>query len=136
MKMIYNQTKVNNGPNSPLLEGAGWASSMIDFGYKKNDSFTLDLDSDAERFQLYKQLLKTEPSAAYCISCGTCAATCSAGQFTDFNFRKILLLCKRGDTQSLEPVINRCMVCGKSQFACPKGVNTRHIVLFLNKQAL
>ena len=107
---------------------------MIDFGYKKNDSLTLDLDTDNNRFQLYEQLLKDEPSAAYCISCGTCTATCSAGLFTDFNLRKIILLCKRGDTQSLKTVINRCMVCGKCQFACPKGVNTRHIVLILNKQ--
>ena len=109
---------------------------MIDFGYKKNDSLTLDMDLDASRFQLYKRLLKIEPSAAWCISCGTCAATCSAGQFTDFNLRKIILLCKRGDTQSLKPVINRCMVCGKCQFACPKGINTRHIVLILNKHLL
>jgi len=109
---------------------------MIDFGYRKNDSLTLDLDADASRFQQYQQLLKAEPSAARCISCGTCVATCSAGQFTDFNLRKLILLCKRGDMQSLKPVINRCMVCGKCQFACPKGVNTRHIVLILNKLAL
>ena len=107
---------------------------MVDFGYTKNDSLTLDLDNG--RFQVYEQLLKAEPSAANCISCGTCTATCSAGQFTDFNLRKILLLCKRGETESLKPVINRCMVCGKCQFACPKGVNTRHIVLILNKQLL
>jgi heterodisulfide reductase subunit C len=44
-----------------------------------------------------------------------------------------MLLCKRGDTQSLKPIINRCMVCGKCQLACPKGLNTRHIVLILNK---
>jgi len=106
---------------------------MIDFGYKKNTSQTIDLDSDSQKFELYKRLLKIEPSTSFCISCGTCAATCSAGQFTDFNFRKILLLCKRGDTQSLKPIINRCMVCGKCQFACPKGVNTRHIILNLNK---
>ena len=106
---------------------------MIDFGYKKHESLKIDLDADSENFELYRQLLKAEPSVAYCISCGTCAATCSAGQYTDFNFRKILLLCKRGDTKSLEPIINRCMVCGKCQFACPKGVNTRHIVLKLNK---
>ena len=104
---------------------------MIDFGYRKNDSLVLDLD--ANRFDLYKKLLMAEPSAATCISCGTCASTCSAGQFTEFNLRKIMLLCKRGDTQSLKPVIHRCMVCGKCQFACPKGVNTRNIVLTLNK---
>jgi len=106
---------------------------MIDFGYKKNTSQAIDLDSNSQKFELYKRLLKIEPSAAFCISCGTCASTCSAGQFTDFNFRKILLLCKRGDTQLLKPVINRCMLCGKCQFACPKGVNTRHIVLNLHK---
>jgi heterodisulfide reductase subunit C len=104
---------------------------MIDFGYKKNESATLDLDSAS--VELYGKLLKEAPSAAWCISCGTCAATCSAGQFTAFNLRKIILLCKRGDTRSLQPIINRCMVCGKCQFACPKGVNTRHIVLTLNK---
>jgi len=109
---------------------------MIDFGYKKNESFTLDLDENTNRFSLYKNLLKAEPSAAYCISCGTCAATCSAGQFTDFNLRKIMTLCKRGETQSLKSVIHRCMVCGKCQFACPKGVNTRNIVLILNKYLL
>ena len=104
---------------------------MIDFGYRKNESLALDLD--ANHFDLYETLLKAEPSAAICISCGTCASTCSAGQFTEFNLRKIILLCKRGDTQSLKPIIHRCMVCGKCQFACPKGVNTRNIVLTLNK---
>ena len=104
---------------------------MIDFGYRKNESATLNLDSAC--VELYDKLLKEAPSVAICISCGTCTSTCSAGQFTDFNLRKIILLCKRGDTQSLKPVINRCMLCGKCQFACPKGVNTRHIVLTLNK---
>lgn len=104
---------------------------MIDFGYKKNESAKIDLDFGG--FEIYEKLLKEEPSIAFCISCGTCTATCSAGQFTDFNLRKIILLCKRGETQSLAPIINRCMVCGKCQFACPKGVNTRHIVLTLNK---
>ncbi|MDR2907540.1 MAG: 4Fe-4S dicluster domain-containing protein [Bacteroidales bacterium] len=104
---------------------------MIDFGYKKNESTKIDLDSAT--LDLYDRLLIEEPSIAFCISCGTCTATCSAGQFTDFNLRKIMLLCKRGETQSLKPIINRCMVCGKCQFACPKGVNTRHIVLTLNK---
>ena len=104
---------------------------MIDFGYKKNESSRLDLD--LTQFELYQKLLKKEPSAAICISCGSCTATCSAGQFTDFNLRKIILLCKRGDTQTLNQIINRCMLCGKCQFACPKGVNTRHIVLTLNQ---
>jgi len=104
---------------------------MIDFGYKKNESMVLDLD--VNRFDLYEKLLTAEPSAATCISCGTCASTCSAGQFTEFNLRKIMLLCKRGDTQSLKSIIHRCMVCGKCQFACPKGINTRQIVLTLNK---
>ena len=109
---------------------------MIDFGYRKNESLTLDLDAAPGHFDLYRKLLKAEPSAARCISCGTCAATCSAGQFTEFNLRKIMLLCKRGDTQMLKPVIQRCMVCGKCQFACPKGVNTRNVVLTLNKHLL
>ena len=104
---------------------------MIDFGYRKNESLVLDLD--ANRFDLYDKLLNAEPTASACISCGTCTATCSAGQFTDFNLRKIMLLCKRGDTQSLKDIIHRCMVCGKCQFTCPKGVNTRNTLLTLSK---
>ena len=104
---------------------------MIDFGYKKNESLKIDLDS--ANFEVYKKLLKEEPSVAICISCGTCAATCSAGQFTDFNLRKIILLCKRGEIKSLKTILNRCMLCGKCQLACPKGVNTRHTVLILNQ---
>jgi heterodisulfide reductase subunit C len=104
---------------------------MIDFGYTKNESLKIDLD--AADCSMFKRLLNSEPSAAICISCGTCTATCSAGQFTDFNLRKIILSCKRGEIQSFKDIINRCMVCGKCQFACPKGVNTRHIVLTLNK---
>jgi len=104
---------------------------MKDFGYKRNESAAIDLDIG--NTELYKKLLKDEPSAGLCISCGTCAATCSAGQFTDFNLRKTMLLYKRGDTQSLKPIVNRCMLCGKCQFACPKGVNTRNVVLTLNK---
>ena len=106
---------------------------MINFGYHKNESLALDLDFEARHFDLYQKLMKAEPSVASCISCGTCTATCSAGQFTEFNLRKIILHCKRGDTQSLRSVIHRCMVCGKCQFACPKGVNTRNVVLILNK---
>lgn len=104
---------------------------MIDFGYKRNTSAALDLDENTSEF--YQILMSEEPSATLCISCGTCAATCSAAQFTDFNFRKNLLLCKRGETETLKPIIDRCMLCGKCQIACPKGVNTRHIVLILNK---
>lgn len=104
---------------------------MIDFGYRKNRSTKIDLDLAS--VDVYDRVRSEEPSVGLCISCGTCASTCSAAQFTDFNLRKIILLCKRGETNALTPIINRCMLCGKCQFACPKGVNTRHIILLLNQ---
>ncbi len=103
---------------------------MINLGYTINKSTAIDIDT--ADLSAYRHLLKKEPSVANCISCGTCAATCSAGQFIDFNLRKLMLLSKRGQISELKDVVPRCMLCGKCQFACPKGVNTRHIVLTLS----
>lgn len=101
------------------------------FGYKKHQSIVVNLDNADTTAA--KDMLEKEPSFAYCISCGSCAATCSAGQFTDFNLRKIQLMLKRGETDTVKEMINRCMLCGKCSMVCPKGVATRNIVLQISK---
>jgi heterodisulfide reductase subunit C len=104
---------------------------MNKFGYKKLNSGVVDLDK--ADFDLAKEVAELERSFAYCISCGSCTATCSAGNFTEYNLRKIQLMVRRGEVEPLRETITRCMLCGKCQMVCPKGVCTRNVVLQVSK---
>jgi heterodisulfide reductase subunit C len=101
----------------------------------KNFGFTIakdrQIEYDKNDFALLKALQQLEPSVNICIGCGTCTATCTAGQFTEFNLRRMITLLKRGDASEILLNINKCMLCGKCMLACPRGVNTRNIVLKL-----
>ncbi|MEG1499002.1 MAG: 4Fe-4S dicluster domain-containing protein [Bacteroidales bacterium] len=104
---------------------------MRNFGYSLNKSSVIDLEKADTN--LAKEIAQEEPSFLYCIYCGTCTGTCTAGNFTDFNLRKIQLLVKRGQIEEIKNLLPNCMLCGKCQMACPKGVNTRHVLLILNR---
>ena len=104
---------------------------MLDFGYTINKDRQIDYDNTDKRIAKY--VLKQEPSFNICISCGTCTATCSAGNYTEFNFCKLMLLVKRGITSDVSEEIKKCMLCGKCLIACPRGVNTRNIIRNINK---
>jgi heterodisulfide reductase subunit C len=104
---------------------------MSKFGYTKLDSGVVNLDTADRSFA--QKVLELEHSFAYCIACGSCAATCSAGNFTDYNLRQIQLMVRRGEVEPLRKTITRCMLCGKCQMVCPKGVSTRNIVLQVSK---
>ncbi len=101
------------------------------FGY----SITRDrqIDYDANNHDICKIIAKAEPTLNLCISCGTCAATCTAGQFTDFSLRQVILLLRRGETKSLENEVSKCMLCGKCQLVCPRNVSTRNLVIQIGK---
>jgi heterodisulfide reductase subunit C len=101
----------------------------IDFGYNIHRDRQIDYDSLSR--DLLEKVQKAEPSIKACISCGTCAATCSAAQFTDFSLRKLILLTRRGYTKDMNNMVHKCMLCGKCQIICPMGVNTRNLVLTL-----
>ncbi len=103
----------------------------INFGY----SITPDrqIDFDANDRGICKRVALAEPSLNLCISCGTCASTCSAAIFTDFSLRQVILLLRRGETQDLEKAISKCMLCGKCQLVCPRNVNTRNLVIQISK---
>ena len=100
---------------------------MIDFGYTINKDKSLDYDT--VNHSLAKFLSEQEPSFDTCISCGSCAGTCSANNFTPFSLRKLNLLALRGDIQAVAGEIEKCMLCGKCTLVCPRNVNTRNIVL-------
>lgn len=104
---------------------------MKNFGYTINKDRQIDFDKTDKRIARY--LREQEPSFNICIACGTCSATCSAANFTDLNLRKIITLVKRGGTEGLKTEISKCMLCGKCFLACPRGVNTRNIILKINQ---
>lgn len=104
---------------------------MNKFGFTIHIDRQIDLDSADLRIANY--IKKHEASFNTCIQCGTCTATCSAANFTDFNPRKMYLNILRGIVDTLEKDISACMLCGKCQLACPRGVNTRNVILQIHK---
>jgi heterodisulfide reductase subunit C len=96
------------------------------FGYSINNGNQINYDLNDRTFQ--KFVRESEPSLNSCISCGTCTATCTAGQFTDFNIRRVHAYLQRGETKLLKNEIEKCMLCGKCQLACPRGVNQRNLI--------
>jgi heterodisulfide reductase subunit C len=104
---------------------------MINWGFTIQQDRQIDFDKNDLNVSM--EVEKHEPSIKLCISCGTCAATCSAGAFTDFSLRRIILLVRRGEIEGLESEVSRCMLCGKCQLACPRSVNTRNVILQISK---
>ena len=101
------------------------------FGYSINKSSKIDLDVASRDLAI--QLWRYEPSFASCVGCGSCMATCSAGQFTSFNMRMLRLMVVRGQTDKIHTEAEKCMLCGKCQMICSRGVNTRNVVLAIHK---
>ena len=104
---------------------------MIDFGYGLTPSATLKIeDVHNPRFEA---LYEREPDVVKCIACGSCAASCSAGCFTEMNLRRVILSLQRGREKETLPMLRHCMLCGKCLLVCPRGINTRHLILSIGK---
>ncbi len=104
---------------------------MIDFGYTVNSDRQIDYDQG--NLKLSRFLEENEPTFRICISCGSCTATCTAGSFTDLNLRAMIVKIKRGEISRLRNEIAKCMLCGKCQLVCPRGVNTRNLLLSIHR---
>jgi len=103
---------------------------MVNFGFNINQGRTINLDMDDTPV---KKLETAVGSFRRCIRCGSCTATCSAGQFTNFNIRKIHTQFRAGLYQELAESIKPCMLCGKCSLVCPRGVNLRALVVNIHK---
>lgn len=100
---------------------------MINFGYTLSPSSAENLDKFDST--LFNKLCEMEPDVKKCMACGSCAASCTAGNYTTMNLRRAILLLSRGlDSQAL-PQLKNCMLCGKCLMVCPRGINTRHLIL-------
>lgn len=104
---------------------------MPDFGFKLQKDRQIDFDANDKT--LLRKVVAMEPSFRICIACGCCTATCSAGQFTDIGLRRIITAVKRGETRGLAAELDQCMLCGKCQLACPRGVSNRNVILAIRQ---
>lgn len=105
----------------------------MSFGFKILKQRVINYDTNDKSIAAF--IAAREPSFNYCMECGCCAATCTAGNFTHFSLREINIFIKRGENDAVRSIINKCMLCGKCTLVCPRGVNTRNILL-LAKEAL
>jgi heterodisulfide reductase subunit C len=104
---------------------------MKTFGYTISRDRQIDYDGNDRLVADYVEMV--EPSIRFCMECGSCTATCSAGHFTDFNIRRLHTILIRGETRQLRKEIEKCMLCGKCQLVCPRGVNLRHLILTIHQ---
>lgn len=99
----------------------------------ENFGFTIlkerHIDYDANDKSIAEYISEREPSFRICIECGCCSATCTTGNFTRFSLRELQILLKRGEDESVRDEIKKCMLCGKCILVCPRGVNTRNIIM-------
>lgn len=104
---------------------------MNDFGFTLSKSSRIDLDkADNPKF---RELVKTEPDVLKCMACGSCAATCTAGQYSRMNFRRLILMLSRGVDEEVLRELDSCLLCGKCLLVCPRGINTRHALISVRK---
>lgn len=102
---------------------------MMEFGFSLSPSSAVDLDKvDTSRFD---RLVEMEPQARICIGCGSCSATCTAEPYSGMSVRKVLLGLQRGRDAEVDRMLAACMLCGKCTMVCPRGINTRHLILSL-----
>lgn len=87
------------------------------------------IDYDANDKSIAEFIYEREPSFRVCIECGCCSATCTTGNFTKFSLRELQILLKRGENDLVREEIKKCMLCGKCTLVCPRGVNTRNVIM-------
>jgi heterodisulfide reductase subunit C len=105
--------------------------AKVDFGYVSTPARGIDLNF--QESELVLKLMEREPTLKRCISCGKCAAMCTAGHYTQMQFYRIRLMLGRGLHDGLQKMAGNCMLCGKCQLFCPKGVNIRHGILLISQ---
>ena len=101
----------------------------MDFGYSISPSSAVNLDTVDRR--RYDALVRLAPDALTCMACGSCSATCTASSWTGMSVRKVLLGLQRGRDAEVDRMLSACMLCGKCTMVCPRGINTRQLILTL-----
>ena len=74
---------------------------------------------------------KLSPSSAVNLDTVDRSATCTAAPWSGMSVRKVILGLQRGRDDEVDRMLSRCMLCGKCTMVCPRGINTRHLILTL-----
>ena len=106
-------------------------NGQVDFGYVFAEARNVDMNLPVH--ESVNMLLEKEPSLSACIGCGNCAAMCTANHFAEMRFYRLNLQMKRGLMDDLKKHAANCMLCGKCQLTCPRGVNIRRAVMLINE---
>ena len=104
---------------------------MKAFGFNLQKTRTYEIDTTHSPCE---ELEHAVPSFRQCMFCGNCAATCSANSHIDFNILRYNLLFRRGTRQEIATELDNCMLCGKCSLVCPRGVNTRAMIMEMRKE--
>lgn len=104
---------------------------MTFWGYSIPEARGIDYDKNDKT--LIRLLAEKAPGSKLCIGCGGCTATCTTGNLTEFNIRKIQMLVKRGENGEAKEHLEKCMLCGKCLLVCPRGVDTRKMILTMTE---
>ena len=104
---------------------------MVDWGYTINKPRAIAYDANDHTWE--NALQEAVPVLRSCIGCGNCTATCTAGNFVPFNIRKPQTLVRRGEYAGLRKELDKCMLCGKCRLVCPRGINTRKMIVTLKR---
>ena len=102
------------------------------FGYNINRLRIINLDNNDLRKSF--DIIAEMPELQACIGCGSCTASCTAGNLTNFNFRKLHTSVRRGEYKGAYEEISKCMLCGKCRLVCPRGINTRGVVMLIKRK--
>ena len=105
---------------------------MPEFGFSISQPRAVNLDTND--LVPAEKLLQELPELQSCIACGSCTATCTAGNLTSFNFRKVHTLVRRGEYREAYEQMDKCMLCGKCRLVCPRGINTRAVVMKIKRE--
>ena len=105
---------------------------MINFGFSISKPRAIDIDRNNLRKS--NEITHEMPELQACIGCGSCTARCTAGNLTEVNVRKVHTLVRRGEYQGAYEEMNKCMLCGKCRLVCPRGINTRGVVMLIKRK--
>lgn len=104
---------------------------MKQFGFATSKSRTIEYENINSALISY--IVENEPSFSSCMSCGSCTATCSAANLTFFNIRRLNMQIRLGEFENIRQEIDKCMLCGKCLLVCPRGINTRNVIMLIKK---